>query len=151
MRINRLPPALQALLIAAAIEIPCAALLEKAGNDIHNAVETILAILHMPTILFMLIVILPLKSYVVPDVLDSIWKIGAFLLQGMLIALLAFLILECEVNGADARSRIGYKATKLRKSHGKQSREVKLSKGPRDPKRQRSMPPQSHARSGGED
>src|SRR5437899_10886482 len=92
MRINRLPPALQAVLIAAAIEIPCAALLEKAGNDIHNAVQTILAILHMPTILFMLIVILPLKSYVVPDVLDSIWKIGAFLLQGMLIALLAFLV-----------------------------------------------------------
>jgi len=94
MRINRLPPALQALLIAAAIEIPCAALLEKAGIDIHNAVETILAILHMPTILFMLIVILPLKSYVVPDVLDPIWKIGAFLLQAMLIALLAFLVLE---------------------------------------------------------
>ncbi len=94
MRINRLPPALQALLIAAAIEIPCAALLEKAGNDIHNAVETILAILHMPTILFMLIVILPPKSYVVPEVLDSIWKIGAFLLQGMFIALLAFLVLE---------------------------------------------------------
>ena len=78
MRINRYP-ALQALLVAAAIEIPCAALLEKAGNDIHNAVETILAILHMPTILFMLIVILPLKSNVVPEVLDSIWKIGAFL------------------------------------------------------------------------
>ena len=49
MRINRYP-ALQALLVAAAIEIPCAALLEKAGN--------------------------------------------AFLLQAMLIALLAFLVLE---------------------------------------------------------
>jgi len=48
----------------------------------------------MPTILFMLIIILPLKHYVVPEVLDSIWKIGAFLLQGMLIALLAFLVLE---------------------------------------------------------
>ena len=42
----------------------------------------------------MLIIILPLKHYVVPEVLDSIWKIGAFLLQGMLIALLAFLVLE---------------------------------------------------------
>src|SRR5437879_13549679 len=94
MRINRLPPALQALLIAAAIEIGCAALLEKAGNDIHNAVETILTILHMPTIIFMLIVILPLKSYVLRGGLDYICMIGSFLLQAMLIALLAFLVLQ---------------------------------------------------------
>ncbi len=94
MRINRLPPTLQAALIAAAIEIPCAVLLERAGEDTYNAVEAMLAILHMPTTLFMLIIILPLRAYVVPGVLDSIWKIGAFLLQGMLIALLAFLILE---------------------------------------------------------
>src|SRR2546422_4216603 len=107
MRINRLPPTLQALLIGAAIEMPCAALLERAGNDIHNAVETILAILHMPTILFMLIIILPLKHYVVPEVLDSIWKIGAFLLQGMLIALLAFLVLErSEEHTSELQSRL---------------------------------------------